>query len=135
MTHKQVFDKIIPKEVKMKIEVNRSHASGGELMFTILVSEPHEIGISQDEIEIMHLLEKCVEDIKCYDASIPEEASEAVRETFHDVKSNIFHRLLDKLKFSIENNFRPKFKPICQEIYNWIYDYQKGEIKQWMQEF
>jgi len=27
------------------------------------------------------------------------------------------------------------FKPICQEIYNWIQDHQSGDIKNWMIQF
>lgn len=135
MTYKQVFDKIVLKEVKMKIEVNRSHTLEGELIFTIRVSEPHEIDISQDEISIMHTLETCIESIESIEISEAYDVKDTIKSALNDVKSDAFWRLLNKLKFSIENEFRPKFRPICQEIYNWIYDHQKGEVKQWMQEF
>ena len=118
----------------MKIEVNRTHSSEGNLVFTIVVSEPHHSCFGEIEKNIMILLDNCKEDTYRSTSEENKTKNEVIN-LIHLAKEKTFLRVLDNLKFAIENEFRPKFKPICQEIYNWIYDHQTDHLKKWMIEF
>lgn len=118
----------------MKINVDRIHTPEGNLVFTITVSEPHHSCFGEVEKNIMNLLDICKENV--YRTTSEENKTKLdVVGLIHLAKEKTFIRVLDNLKFAIENEFRPKFKPICQEIYNWIYDNQTDVLKKWMSEF
>jgi len=118
----------------MKITVERTTNPEGNLVFTITVSEPHFITFEEEERNALEGIDKFTESMEIY--LNPENLLYSdIKNANHRVKEKVFMRLLDNLKFSIENELQPKFKPICQEIYNWIYDNQKGYVKKWMEEF
>ncbi len=118
----------------MKISVERIINTEGNLVFTISVSEPHLAGFGDVDKIMMNILDACQNDI--FRVTVDEnKIKNDVMGLIHAAKEKAFVRVLDNLKFSIENEFRPKFKPICQEIYNWIHDKQTNDLKKWMIEF
>jgi hypothetical protein len=118
----------------MKITVDRVKKPEGDLVFTITVSEPHDSCFGEIENTMMRLLDRCKEDV--YHTTSEENAlKNDVMGLIHAAKEKAFLRVLDNLKFSIRHQLQPKFQPICQEIYNWIYDYQKGDLRTWMIDF
>ncbi len=121
----------------MEIKVDRvpfSQDDEHKLVFTITVSDPHKSFFGNVEDSIMIALDICNEEVDRIETS-ENKLQDEVKSLIHSAKEKTFMRVLDNLKFAIENEFRPKFKPICQEIYNWIYDYQNDELKKWMNEF
>jgi len=118
----------------MKITVDRTHTSESNLVFTITVSSPHLTCFGESEKQMMKLLEICQDDIERVVLD-ENKLKDDIKGLIHSAKEKAFVRVLDNLKFSIENEFRPMFKPICQEIYNWIQDHQSGDIKNWMIQF
>ncbi len=118
----------------MKINVEREHTKEGNLVFTVTVSEPHLSWFDEDEKKMMLLLDNCKNHVCQVDIHGNKTRNE-ILSLIHTAKEKTFSRVLENLKFSIENEFRPKFKPICQEIYNWIYDKQTDMLKKWMMEF
>src|SRR5690606_24171737 len=128
------FDNLNNLEDHMDIKVDRTNTPEGNLVFTITVSEPHHSCFGEIEKNIMNLLDICKDDI--YRTTSDEnKTKQDVIGLIHAAKEKTFLRVLRNLKFAIENEFRPKFKPICQEIYNWIYDQQTDVLKKWMSEF
>jgi len=118
----------------MKIKVDRTNTSEGDLVFKITVSEPNHVCFSYAEKQIMNLLDNCKEHMN--NLSLEENKTKDEAVSFINIaKEKTFLRILDNLKFAIENEFRTKFKPICQEIYNWIYDHQTDSLKNFMLEF
>ena len=118
----------------MKINVDRTNNCEGDLVFTITVSQPHSSCFGEFEKKVMDILNICKEDIDRV-SILDNKVKNEVIDLIHVTKEKTFIRILENLKFTIENEFRPKFKPICQEIYNWIYDYQTDDLKKWMNEF
>jgi hypothetical protein len=118
----------------MKIQVDRTNTSEGNLVFTITVSNPHHSCFGEIEKNIMNLLDFCKEGVQNLSPEDNKVRNDVIG-LIHNAKEKAFMRVLDNLKFAIENEFRPKFKPICQEIYNWIYDNQTDLLKKWMSEF
>ncbi len=134
MSDKQDFDNFCQNEVIMKITVDRTVDSEGDLIFTIKVTEPHVAPFTKDEkssLECIDIFTKQLADV--LDPNKP--LFQDIQNANHAVKEKVFTRVLTNLKFAIENDLRPKFRPICQEIYNWIYDSQEGFLRTWMQEF
>lgn len=117
----------------MKIEVDRTMDSENNLIFTIKVSEPHKAPFSEIDYDTMNFLEKCKESVE--QLGFPEKKSvyDAIN-AIHTVKVNLFNRVKNSLTFAITNSLRTKYQPICQEIYNWIYDLQELPVKKWMEE-
>ena len=118
----------------MDIKVDRTNTSEGDLVFTITVSDPHHSSFGESEKNIMNLLDTCKDNIFRVSSEV-NKTKDHVIGLIHAAKEKTFMMVLDNLKFAIENEFRPKFKPICQEIYNWIYDKQTDVLKKWMGEF
>ena len=118
----------------MKIKVDRTIDSEGNLLFTIKVTEPHVAPFSDQERISLESIDRFTLNMsKTIDPTGP--LYQDILNANHKVKEKMFCRILQNLKFAIENEFRPKFRPICQEIYNWIYDDQEGHVKKWMSEF
>lgn len=118
----------------MDINVARTDTPEGDLVFTITVSNPHHACFTGEDKKIMELLDFCKNQISTVILQ-PNKTKEEVVGLIHLAKKKTFMKVLENLKFEIENEFRPKFKPICQEIYNWIKDHQTDELKEWMYEF
>ena len=118
----------------MKIKVDRNLSEDQKLVFTITVTDPHHSCFGEIENKMMSILDVCKNDI---DNSINgvNKTKDDIIGLIHAAKKKLFMRLLNDLKFSIENELRPKFRPICQEIYNWIQDQQTDMLKTWMIEF
>lgn len=118
----------------MKINVDRTTNSEGDLVFTITVKEPHLCPFTEQEKTAMESIENFTRDIatKLDPNGI---YFQDVLNANHLVKEKTFLRVLQNLKFAIKNELEPKFHPMCQEIYNWIYDNQKGYIKSWLADF
>jgi hypothetical protein len=117
----------------MKIETNRTVGSDGSLTFTIRVSHPHGVEFSDSDQELMRILDRCKNNAELVESD--GRIKEDIIRLIHAAKEKTFDRIMFKLNFDIKNNFEPRFKHICQEIYNWIYNAQTGELKQWMQDF
>ncbi len=118
----------------MDIKVDRTNTPEGDLVFTITVSNPHHTcfgGIEKSIMDILDFSKKGIQDLSPEDNKTRNDVVGLI----HAAKEKAFVRVLDNLKFSIENEFRPKFKPICQEIYNWIYDHQEDVVKGWLSDF
>ncbi len=118
----------------MDIKVDRVNTSEGNLVFTITVSNPHHSCFGETEKNLMNVLDICKQGISAYSSEENKLAQDVIG-LIHTAKEKTFSRVLTNLKFAIENEFRPKFQPICQEIYNWIYDHQSSTLKSWMSEF
>ncbi len=117
----------------MDIETNRTMAADGSIVFTIKVSNPHAVGFSEADQQLMRILDVCRKDSESVD--VQGRVKDDILHLIHTAKEKTFQRILDKLNFDIKNTFEPRFKHICQEIYNWIYDAQTGALKGWMQDF
>ncbi len=117
----------------MKIKVDRQ-LNDDELVFTITITEPQFAPYTDDERLALESIDRFTKNME---RSLDPQGKlyHDILVANHDVKEKVFTNILDNLKFSIENEFRPKFRPICQEIYNWIYDNQEGFVKKWMTEF
>ena len=135
MLSKKDFAILAENEENMDIKVNREISQDNELIFTIKVSDPHILNLLV--LEDKTALLKIESFLMQLEMLINPEGRlyQDIVNANHNLKEKIFTRFLDSLKFSIENEFRPKFKPICQEIYNWIFDRQEGHIKTWMTQF
>lgn len=118
----------------MKITVDRVDTGEPGLVFTITVTEPHFTCFSRHEKDAMMLLESTESQLS-FICPLGNKVRDDAYSLIHAAKEKTFVHILDNLKFSIENEFRPMFKPICQEIYNWIYDHQQNYVKQWLTEF
>ena len=118
----------------MKITVDRNVNTDKNLVFTITVNEPHISSFGDTESHIMSLLEDCMEKIYGF-ATKENKCQNDVVDLIHSAKEKTFVRVLNNLKFAIDNELCTMFKPICQEIYNWIYDYQTDNLKTWMTQF
>lgn len=118
----------------MKIEVNRSITPEDDLIFTIRVSEPHHAAFGEVETKIMSLLDSAKDKIEIVSPEENRVKNDALR-FIHSAKETIFLAVLENLKFAIRHQLEPKMDAICQEIYNWIYDYQDDRLKIWMSEF
>lgn len=118
----------------MKITVDRSTSPEGNLVFTVTVKDPRHTSFGEEEAQVMRMLDTCkinIQDQVMDENKIKLRALEAI----HQAKEDTFLKIIENLQFSIENEFRPKFKPICQEIYNWIFDAQTDFLKKYLNEF
>lgn len=118
----------------MRISVERIINDDDHLVFTIKILEPHLCPMVQQEIDALEGIDNFT---KGLERNLDPEGKlyQNILLANHQVKERIFLKTLENIKFSIKNELEPKFHPICQEIYNWIYDKQEGSIKKWMQEF
>lgn len=118
----------------MKIDVNRNLRDDGCLVFEIVVSEPHKIVFSPEDFEAMHLLSSIKNSME---GKADPESNCFITFTagIHDIQERIFEKFLRTLRSTIDNELYARIKHIFQEIYNWISDQQKDELKKWMFEF
>jgi len=118
----------------MKISVDRTESPEGDLTFIITVKEPHVAPFSDAERISLESIDKFT---KSMEQTLDPTGIlyQDILNANHKVKEKVFCRVLQNLKFAIENELRPKFRPICQEVYNWIQDKQEGFLKTWMIEF
>lgn len=118
----------------MKISVDRKENAEGELIFIITVTKPHAAPFPEIEMQTLLNIDKFTDEMsKTLDPTST--LYQDILNANHKVKEKVFRKVLTNLKFTIENDLRPKFRPICQEIYNWIYDKQESYLKTWMSEF
>jgi len=118
----------------MKISIDRTMSPEGDLVFTITVKEPHIIPFPEEEKKALNEIDQLTKLVETsLESSKP--LYKDIIEANSKIKEKVFVKALDNLKFSIQNEFRPKFQPICQEIYNWIYDKQTDILKKWMIEY
>lgn len=118
----------------MDITVDRTVTSEGNLLFSIEVKNPHLAQFGQMERNIMNILsvaKDAVEEIPTQEERLKQDIISLI----YNAKQRAFERVWKNLTFAIRNDLQPKFDPICQEIYNWIYDAQEGPLKSWMSEF
>lgn len=118
----------------MKITVDRVKSLDGELIFMIKVKDPHSVPFSEEEMNALVSMDRCTKEVT-HTLDPTHHTYQLIANSFHNVKEKIFTKLLSNLKFSISNELETMFTPICQEIYNWIYDHQHGHVKTWMSEF
>ncbi len=113
----------------MKIQVDREVTLEGDLKFTVTVKDPHSLVKSTEILNFIDYSTRFVEDLH------PTFLKLDTLKFYHDFKEKIFLRMIESLKFSIKNELEIKFNPMCQEIYNWIYDYQEKPIRDWLSDF
>ena len=118
----------------MKITVDKNRSSDGDLTFTITVKELHEVPFTAQEYLAMEGLDKFINQMQGI-LDINSKVYEEIKLSNYALKDKLFQKMLNSLRFSIQEEFRPKFQPICQEIYNEIYDKQTGFVKSWMETF
>lgn len=118
----------------MKISVNRNFDSDNKLIFTITCEDPGDAPFSEIDSQTILFLEMCKQSVERLADPSHKLVGEVVN-SIHTIKQRTFDRVKNALTFDIRNNVQAKVNPICQEIYNWIYDMQKPGLKQWMQEF
>lgn len=117
----------------MKISVDRTLESHDSLIFTITVTEPHDIPFEGHNKFLLKTLQSMQKSLSFTDEDTG--FKDDLETALHGIQSMLFHRSIDSLRFSIDNELKPKFDHICQEIYNFLFDHQKGDIKSWLQEF
>lgn len=118
----------------MRIDIDRLRDHDGNLIFNIRVSELHESPFSEEEYEGFSELQNgldLLQDVYPPDNKYFFELKTAI----HGIMSRKFDKVKENLMFAIDNQLKVKFEPICQEIYNSIYDSQQPELRKWMQEF
>lgn len=116
----------------MEIKVERLEEENS-LTFTIKVTDPRHVGFGQLErmmMTIMDVAKQAVQEVPSGDS-----LKEEILSSIHATKEKAFVRAKNTLVFDINTQLKIKFNPICQEIYNWIYDKQSDSLKTWMQEF
>lgn len=118
----------------MKITVDRIVNDQKELVFTIKVTEPHNAPFGELEQKICTILDSCKDSVSLV-TNEENRLKTDILSTIHYAKEQAFMRVLSSLKFSIKNELKLKFDPMCQEIYNWIFDQQNDVLKRWMHEF
>lgn len=118
----------------MKIKVDREEKESGELVFTITVSKPESANFGEMEKSMLDILDACQHKISLHKAHDSKLQIDIIN-LIHTSKLRAFGRTLEQLKRCIKDDLQVKFNPICQEIYNWIYDHQDGVLKSWMIEF
>lgn len=118
----------------MDITVDRSITPEGDLIFSIQVKNPSLVNFGIHERHIMSILNAANSSINDVPSTEPK-LKEDIRSLVHMAKHKQFERVIEKLKFSIKNSLEAKFNPMCQEIYNWMYDAQDTPLKEWMSEF
>ncbi len=116
----------------MKITVDKSMNVDGNLVFTITCKEPHVHTLSGESLRLMEGLDYY---LKAFEGDIDPNIYDMLKRSNHDIQDTVFQEVLTNLRFAIENELRPKFRPICQEVYNWIYDKQEGHVKEWLMKF
>lgn len=117
----------------MKIEVERVKRENST-EFTIKVTDPHKAPFTVEEDYTLRAMEQFNIDMRT--ALNP--ASKLYHDfvcAAHEVKEKMVCRVLESLKSSIRNDLESQFKPICQEIFNWIYDNQDEHVKSWLSAF
>jgi hypothetical protein len=117
----------------MKITVDRPLEESDQLTFIISVDDPHQVPLHEEEFLLLKELDQCKE--VAGKLSSTNKFKNEIETALHGLKELLFNRVMASLRFSIENELRVKIDPMCQEIYNWLYDKQNGEVKNWLQEF
>lgn len=117
----------------MKIRTERKVNENGELVFTITVPQPDMAEFSPAHQSLLAILDKCQGESMCVEGE--DKIKEEIIRLVHAAKDKTFQKFILKLTFHIRNSLEPKFQHICQEVYNWIYDAQSGDLKEWMQTF
>lgn len=115
----------------MLIEINRDNVETGELVFTIKVSLPHAVPFSTNELEVLKKLQETKSGIileKIKDQKLAENLEEAI----DHVQNEILLRVKHSLKCGIDHQLRDRIHPICQEIYNWLFEAQTEQVKNWL---
>jgi hypothetical protein len=118
----------------MKIEVSRSHTEDGNLVFTIVTKEPTVMPFTIEERLVLTRIDEFLREMKkALDPS--KKLYQDILLSTHAVKENMLIRVINQLKTSINTDLRIKFEPICEEIFNWIYDNQVDHVRSWLSQF
>ena len=118
----------------MDIKVTRTIEQDGSLNFSIHVSNPHQAPFQELDLQVLRQLDAFKEVVQKTgdpDSNVTIQAVNAL----HSVGEKTFSRVRNNLVFAIQEEVQRRVSHICQEIYNWIYDNQNGDIKTWMQTF
>lgn len=114
----------------MKIEVSRVQ-NEKTIEFTIKVTEPHTVPFTLEEANTLSAIQQFNNTMSAALNPASKLYHDIVCAT-HDVKEKMVCRVLESLKSSIRDDLESQFKPICQEIFNWIYDNQEEHAKSWL---
>jgi hypothetical protein len=117
----------------MKIEVERVKRENA-IEFIIKVTDPHGVPFTLEEAHTL----RAVEQFNSTMSAALNPASKLYHDIVcatHEVKEKMVCRVLESLKSSIMDDLESQFKPICQEIFNWLYDNQEEHAKSWLSAF
>ncbi len=118
----------------MKIEVARTHNESGHLVFTITAQEPNVNPFSLEDRMVLDHLDQLVRDVQ-KSLNPKSELYEDTMLSMHSIKEKMLVRVINKLKSSIHNDLRSQFEPMCNEIFNWIYENQNEPVGSWLSQF
>lgn len=118
----------------MKVEVTRERTDG-ELVFTIRCTEPHEIRFNEKDCHIMEIVDKCRDEVGAIDLPEGSQLKTDLYAGIHDLKDMTWQKIKTDLIRELEDKFGLFFEAIRYEAYNWIYDNQRGKVKEWMRDF
>lgn len=117
----------------MKITVDRADEED-KLTFTITVSKPIGVNFSEEDLKVLTSVDTFMNTMgKTIDTS--GQVYQNLILANHAVKEKILEKVLASLRFHINCVLKKKFEPMCEEIYNWIYDHQEGHVKTWLSSF
>ncbi len=118
----------------MKIQVDRTEPSDNTLVFTITVSQPLCVPFTEEDIRALVAMDMFMLSMS-QTLDTNGEVYKNLISANHSVKEKILEKVLASMRFHIECVLKKKFKPMCEEIYNWVYDHQEGHVKSWLSTF
>lgn len=113
----------------MEITVDRT-CEEDVIVFTIKVKDLKKSPFNEASLQMMKTLDIAKSDVYKHENPY----LEAVVMHIHAAKEAVCDKVIKNLKFEIKEQFEPKFKQVCQEIYNSVVDSQEEFVKSWMLE-
>jgi DNA-directed RNA polymerase subunit L len=103
------------------------------LEFTIRCEESDKIDFSEDDLKAMNKLSNCLLEIE--NLSIEDYILDHPKSCLVNAQGEIYDKIKEKLCADIRFSVEKKINAICQEIYNWIYEVQNDNLKEYMEQF
>jgi hypothetical protein len=118
----------------MDIIVNRVSSQDGKIIFTIEVSSPDAPPFTEDDYKVFEEADAFLKTIESLHPSSKCKYTWDLQSASHQIKSERYDSVKNRLKSNIRYVLEPKFDHILQEIYNWNHDHQPDHLKRWMSE-
>ena len=58
-----------------------------------------------------------------------------LKDMSQQIDEETFCKIIKKLKYAIKHSLETKCTLLCQEVYNWIYDAQSGDLRKKLEEY